>query len=232
MSSSDCFYLGIEALKTKEYYHSSLWLNESLNRLDESETHFTNVDILYNLAIAYKFQSIFDLIYTLTILFINFTTFYYQGNFASALDAINQILNYHPNDRKFLKVKIHLEKYLSHGIEESITEIRKRKNKKIENKILSTKELPFYYTDPKTDDNYQKILTDGLCRGDIKPSAEQMATVSCKYVRNKSAFLKIGPLKLEEISLSPYIVIYHDAIYDAEIEVLKRMAKKKVSFMF
>jgi prolyl 4-hydroxylase len=46
-------------------------------------------------------------------------------------------------------------------------------------------------------------------------------------VTNTSPFLKIAPLKLEEFSLSPYIVVYHDVIYEKEIEVLKTLSKQK-----
>lgn len=55
-----------------------------------------------------------------------------------------------------------------------------------------------------------------------------MAPLRCRYVTNKSAFLKIAPLKLEEANLKPYIVVYHDIIYDTEMEVIKNMAKPRV----
>lgn len=39
--------------------------------------------------------------------------------------------------------------------------------------------------------------------------------------------MKIAPLKLEEANLKPYIVVYHDVISDAEIELVKRLAKPR-----
>ena len=54
-----------------------------------------------------------------------------------------------------------------------------------------------------------------------------LAKLKCKYVTNKSAFLKIGPLKMEEVYPSPYIVIYHDVIYEKEMEVVKKLAKPR-----
>lgn len=67
------------------------------------------------------------------------------------------------------------------------------------------------------------------CRGELKKSPKVQAQLKCKYVTNNSQFLKIAPLKLEEAHLKPYIVIYHDVIYDSEIEVIKTLAKPKVS---
>lgn len=65
------------------------------------------------------------------------------------------------------------------------------------------------------------------CRGELKPNEEVLSKLSCSYVENDVAFLKIAPLKQEQISLDPYIVVYHDVAYDSEIEVLKRMAKPR-----
>lgn len=71
-----------------------------------------------------------------------------------------------------------------------------------------------------------------LCRNAISRSPAELAPLRCRYVTNKSPFLKIAPLKLEEAHLKPYIVIYHDVIYDAEIELIKQMAKPRVWISF
>lgn len=76
----------------------------------------------------------------------------------------------------------------------------------------------------------ERKLYEKLCRNEIKRRPSELSQLKCKYVTNKSPFLKIAPLKLEEAHLKPYIVIYHDVIYDSEIEVLKQMAKPRVSF--
>lgn len=70
-----------------------------------------------------------------------------------------------------------------------------------------------------------------LCRGQLEPLPEVLAKLKCRYVTNKSPFLKIAPLKLEEASLTPYIVVYRDVIYDGEIELIKQMAKPRVSIL-
>ncbi|XP_017844653.1 prolyl 4-hydroxylase subunit alpha-1 [Drosophila busckii] len=42
----------------------------------------------------------------------------------------------------------------------------------------------------------------------------------CRYNTTTTPFLRIAPLKMEELSMNPYMVIYHDAISNKEIEVL------------
>lgn len=68
-----------------------------------------------------------------------------------------------------------------------------------------------------------------LCRGDIDLEPHLLAKLKCRYVSKNSSFLKIAPLKLEEASRNPYIVVYHDVIYDTEIELIKQIAKPRVS---
>ncbi|KAH8334808.1 hypothetical protein KR074_010744, partial [Drosophila pseudoananassae] len=43
----------------------------------------------------------------------------------------------------------------------------------------------------------------------------------CRYNTTTSPFLKLAPLKLEEVNLDPYIVLYHNVISDEEIDEMK-----------
>jgi len=43
----------------------------------------------------------------------------------------------------------------------------------------------------------------------------------CRYNFTTTAFLRLAPLKFEEINLEPYIAMYHEVLYDSEIEELK-----------
>merc|ERR1719378_1299762 len=46
----------------------------------------------------------------------------------------------------------------------------------------------------------------------------------CRYNFGKHAFLKIGPLKEEEVFLNPRIVLFHEVLTNSEIETIKSMA--------
>ena len=67
-----------------------------------------------------------------------------------------------------------------------------------------------------------------LCRGEITMPLSEQKELKCRYVDRGIPFLKIAPLKEEEAYLDPRIVIYHDVIYDEEIETIKRMAQPRV----
>lgn len=67
-----------------------------------------------------------------------------------------------------------------------------------------------------------------LCRGEISLPADIQKQLKCRYVDRGISFLKIAPFKEEEAYLNPRIVIYHDVIYDEEIETIKRLAQPRV----
>ncbi|XP_030569303.1 prolyl 4-hydroxylase subunit alpha-1-like [Drosophila novamexicana] len=58
------------------------------------------------------------------------------------------------------------------------------------------------------------------CRG-LFPKPKNL---SCRYNSTTTPFLRLAPLKLEEISHDPYIVMYHSMLSDSEIEKLKRLS--------
>lgn len=66
-----------------------------------------------------------------------------------------------------------------------------------------------------------------LCRGEFPLTPAQLRPLRCRYVTNNVPFLRLGPLKLEEAFKDPDIVIYHDVMYDSEIEILKKMARPR-----
>ncbi|EDW19101.2 prolyl 4-hydroxylase subunit alpha-1 [Drosophila mojavensis] len=48
--------------------------------------------------------------------------------------------------------------------------------------------------------------------------------LSCRYVYENSAYLKLAPMKLEQLSLEPVVQLYHDVLYDSEIKAIKNMS--------
>lgn len=68
-----------------------------------------------------------------------------------------------------------------------------------------------------------------LCRGEVSTTPEMEKNLKCSYVDRGVPFLKIAPLKEEEAYLDPRIVIYHNVIYDEEIETIKRLAQPRVT---
>lgn len=147
------------------------------------------------------------------------------GNVNSALDMTNELLELNPQHERAKGNKYYYEKELSLKSEKkfrgddgtSTIPIEPKANKHSTSTVYNSPERKTY---------------EMLCRGDMKLSDKKTAQLKCRYVTNKSAFLKIAPLKLEEAFLDPYIVIYHEVISDREIETVKNMAKPRVSTVF
>ncbi|KAH8239072.1 hypothetical protein KR032_000458 [Drosophila birchii] len=64
------------------------------------------------------------------------------------------------------------------------------------------------------------------CRGLFPKRINRLV---CRYNSTTTPFLKLAPLKMEQISLDPYIVIYHKVISNKEIEDLKGEIKEKMN---
>lgn len=82
--------------------------------------------------------------------------------------------------------------------------------------------------DPEVFDEHEQMLYAKLCRKENVPTPAQAAPLRCRYFHGKSAFSKIAPFKTEEASLKPYIVVYHNVLFDTEIELIKTMALARV----
>ncbi|XP_055381323.1 prolyl 4-hydroxylase subunit alpha-2-like [Condylostylus longicornis] len=68
-------------------------------------------------------------------------------------------------------------------------------------------------------------LVQLACRGYLEKEPYESRELHCKYENQNHPFLKLAPLKVEILNLSPYLVIYHNVIYDSEIEVLKELSQ-------
>jgi len=56
--------------------------------------------------------------------------------------------------------------------------------------------------------------------------------LKCRYADKGSPFLRLARVKEEEASLKPLILIYHDVMYDAEIETIKKLSMPRVCYHF
>lgn len=201
MSSEDCFEIGRQMYNNQDYHHTILWMTEAINRLN-NESRLPRADLLEYLA---------------------FSTFK-EGDVKSALDMTNELLDLVPDHSRAMGNKYYYEKELLKINEKSVL-----RGDDGSSDVPIDKSLEFQHSrlGPYTYDLPERKLYELACRGDVKPTDEFLATLFCRYVSNDVPFLKIAPLKLEQVSHDPYIVVYHDVTFDSEIEVLKRMAKPR-----
>lgn len=154
---------------------------------------------------------------------------FYLENFAAAQKINDQTLAIEPNNWSSQLNQKLIENGLLRG-QKSLTEIRQFDEDLIAKRIVDYENPMEHVQDPMNNlnDLYEVRLYEAICRGDISPSPKQLASLRCRYVTNKLAFLKIAPFKLEEISLDPYIILYHDVMYDKEIDVIKNISQPQV----
>lgn len=141
------------------------------------------------------------------------------------MDLTNELLELSPNHERAFGNKAYYEKELAKEVEDKADKMLRGDDGSpgLETEMASDAASAAVYT------SYERQMYEKLCRGEVKPEPQLLAKLKCRYVTEKSPFLTIAPLKLEEASLNPYIVVYHDVIYDDEIELIKRMAKPRVS---
>jgi len=70
----------------------------------------------------------------------------------------------------------------------------------------------------------ERVNYEQLCRGEEFVPKDVLAKLKCRYTSGRHPYLLLGPVKEEEVYLSPRIVLFHDLITDAEIETIKELA--------
>jgi prolyl 4-hydroxylase len=200
MSSEDCFEIGRQSYINSDFRHTIMWMNEALNRLTKL-SQLTRADVLEYLA---------------------FSTFK-EGNVQNALDMTNELLELMPNHQRARGNKNYYERELMNLNQKSVL-----RGDDGSDSVPQDNSLEFQHiSNPYNYDIPERKMYELTCRGEMRPPEDIMKNLFCKYVTNNVAFLTIAPLKLEEMYNDPYIVVYHDVMYDSEIEVIKEMAKPR-----
>ncbi|XP_043067799.2 prolyl 4-hydroxylase subunit alpha-2 [Drosophila bipectinata] len=88
--------------------------------------------------------------------------------------------------------------------------------------------MDLYMAQPKGSKNlfptWSKAYS-ACCRSSHTPNPTRLL---CRYNSTSTPFLKIAPLKMEEISLDPYVVVYHDVLAERAIAEVLRLSETKV----
>ncbi|XP_074103649.1 prolyl 4-hydroxylase subunit alpha-1 [Cotesia typhae] len=203
LSAGDCFELGRQSYNNGDYYHTVLWMQEAMNRLQDEQNRTTSnkPDILEYLA---------------------FST-YMQGNVARALSMTNELLELVPSHQRALGNRAYYQ-------EEIQKSQGKRKRGEDGKNDLTLASQQFTVAEKKVkpiEEMTERERYEMLCRGEVPMSPQIQKDLKCRYVDRGIPFLKIAPFKEEEAYLDPRIVIYHDVISDAEIDTIKRLAQPR-----
>ncbi|CAB3364018.1 Hypothetical predicted protein [Cloeon dipterum] len=203
MSAHDCFELGRQSYNNGDYYHTSLWMHEAMDRLQqETNKTTTREDILEYLA---------------------FST-YMQGNVKVALTLTNELLELVPSHQRAQGNKVYYENQIKS------VPVRQKKG---EDGGDDVDEAQFAVSEKETrpkrsnDEVPEREMYEMLCRGEGMMSAEKTSKLKCRYTTHNNPYFILSPIKEEEAHLNPNIWILHDVMNDAEISTIKRLAQPR-----
>ncbi|XP_060648078.1 prolyl 4-hydroxylase subunit alpha-2 [Drosophila nasuta] len=66
------------------------------------------------------------------------------------------------------------------------------------------------------------------CSGHIKPTPSDQRDLRCGYLTETHPFLLLAPLKVEELRTEPLLLLYHEVLYQSEIDVITKLTKNKI----
>lgn len=76
-----------------------------------------------------------------------------------------------------------------------------------------------YFTPEKSEFIYSQA-----CNGNRRQNISTISKLYCKF-HSTSAYTKISPFKLEILNFDPFVAVYHDVIFESEIQTLKNITK-------
>ncbi|KAH8381549.1 hypothetical protein KR093_007813, partial [Drosophila rubida] len=66
------------------------------------------------------------------------------------------------------------------------------------------------------------------CSGHIKTTPQEQRGLRCGYLTETHPFLLLAPLKVEELSTDPLLLLYHEVIYQSEIDIITELIKNNI----
>lgn len=139
---------------------------------------------------------------------------YKQGNVHRALKLTNELLEIVPSHQRALGNKV----YYLEDIEKLLKEQKRGDDGKaaVQTDQISMAEnmLPL----PERD------VYEMHCRLEHVMPAAVASKLKCRYTDKANPFLRLARVKEEEAYLKPLILIYHDVIYNSEIETIKKLS--------
>ncbi|XP_013181600.1 PREDICTED: prolyl 4-hydroxylase subunit alpha-1-like [Papilio xuthus] len=84
--------------------------------------------------------------------------------------------------------------------------------------------------DEDVDDTYlerDNRMYQTLCRGEMELPSQIVRSLKCSYLTKNHPFLKLAPIKMEQVYIEPDVFVYYGVISDEEIEHIKAMAKPR-----
>ncbi|ERE87261.1 prolyl 4-hydroxylase subunit alpha-1 isoform X1 [Cricetulus griseus] len=200
LTAEDCFELGKVAYTEADYYHTELWMEQALMQLEEGEVStIDKVSVLDYLSYAV----------------------YQQGDLDKALSLTKKLLELDPEHQRangnlrYFEYIMTKEKDTNKSASDDPSDQKTTPKKK----GIAVDYLP------------ERRKYEMLCRGEgIKMTPRRQKKLFCRYHDgNRNPKFILAPAKQEDEWDKPRIIRFHDIISDAEIEIVKDLAKPRLS---
>ncbi|KAL4631211.1 prolyl 4-hydroxylase subunit alpha-2-like isoform X1 [Arapaima gigas] len=193
----DCYYLGKTAYNEEDHYHSALWMQEVLRRLDAGEEG----DVSTSEVLDYLSYSVYQL-----------------GDLHRSAALTWRLHSIDPSHKRALQNLRYLEKMLARAIENGQeTHLSPTAARPI---TLETYDRPHNHLP-------ERETYEALCRGErVQMTEQRRSQLFCRYQdRGRNPRLLLAPMKEEDEWDSPHIVRYLDALSNMEMDRIKEHAK-------
>ncbi|XP_036911764.1 prolyl 4-hydroxylase subunit alpha-1 isoform X2 [Sturnira hondurensis] len=200
LTVEDCFELGKVAYTEADYYHTELWMEQALKQLEEGEVStIDKVSVLDYLSYAV----------------------YQQGDLDKALLLTKKLLELDPEHQRANGNLKYFEYIMAKEKDANKSASGDQSDQKttLKKKGAAVDYLP------------ERQKYEMLCRGEgIKMTPRRQKKLFCRYHDgNRNPKFILAPAKQEDEWDKPRIIRFHDIISDAEIEIVKDLAKPRLS---
>ncbi|XP_056465177.1 prolyl 4-hydroxylase subunit alpha-1b isoform X1 [Gadus chalcogrammus] len=203
MTVEDCYELGKIAYSDSDYYHTELWMSQSLQQLDQGEeSTIDKVTVLDYLSYA----------------------IYQQGELERALEFTKRLLSL---DSEHQRARGNLKYFEFQMLQQRSDEEEAAQKQRNEGTVGNkTEEKKKGFKEPIP----ERKMYEKLCRGEgIQMTPHRQSRLFCRYYDNhRNPMYLLSPVKQEDEWDRPYIVRYHDIISHSEIEKVKSLAKPRL----
>ncbi|XP_017142454.1 prolyl 4-hydroxylase subunit alpha-2 [Drosophila miranda] len=135
------------------------------------------------------------------------------GDFRGVNDTYQELLRLHPASEEHAR---NYEEFMrNHAVKAGLYE-----SKTIEEHAP----IP---EDPSQLDEFEAYRL--TCSGHSRLTAREERHLRCGYMTETHPFLLLAPLKAEELSHDPLLVLYHDVIYQSEIDAIRHLTTNRMA---
>ncbi|GIY48247.1 prolyl 4-hydroxylase subunit alpha-1 [Caerostris extrusa] len=199
LTANDCFELGRQSYNNGDHYHTILWMQEALDRVDE-ETNKTvdKADILEYLA---------------------FST-YMQGNTRHALKLTNDLLELVPHHPRAAGNRAYYEDAIKNAAH------MKRGD---DGDVQLGGDVNYSESSRADTELSEREQYEQLCRAESSTvDLDDQRYLFCDYFSNGHPYYILQPVKREIVFKAPKIYIFHDVVSNKEIEIVKYLAQPRL----